>query len=212
VVEHKFNKTYEIILYALSSLLDRLEREDQLFAAQRIWSLASIIQFTEILIYYRLYTVFPSEYVNNLMISPVSNSGIAGPLILESEIPSLDINDSNAEVHSGQSNWLPNYQSKMQRQLHSMCCGKIFKNQPNYWRSELQARFGKQNKKRQSGIRNLLRSADSGYWGRLSWDVILPIVSEHQSYRGRDIGRCCEDTCQLRLHYQRAKCYCHDIN
>jgi hypothetical protein len=43
--------------------MDRFERTQSLFAAQYIWWLASIIQFTEVLSYYRHYKTFPSEYV-----------------------------------------------------------------------------------------------------------------------------------------------------
>ena len=111
ISEHMFNNKYDIILCAVSLLLDRFEREDQLFEALCIWWLAHIIQFTEILIFYCHYRVFPSEYVNNLVLSPLSNPGIAGSLILESEIPVLDIDHSNTEVHPGRSNLLPNYPS-----------------------------------------------------------------------------------------------------
>jgi len=63
MIGHNLNNEYDVIVYTLSVLLDRLETEDQLSAAQCIWWLASIIQFTEILIYYRRYKVFPSDYV-----------------------------------------------------------------------------------------------------------------------------------------------------
>jgi len=52
MTEHRFNNKYNVILCALSLLPDRFHMEDQLFAAQYIWWLASIIQYMEILIYY----------------------------------------------------------------------------------------------------------------------------------------------------------------
>jgi len=69
MVEHKFNNEYDIILHALSLLLDHFEKDDQLFAAQWIWWLASIIQFTEILTYYRHYKIFPSDFITDLVVA-----------------------------------------------------------------------------------------------------------------------------------------------
>ena len=124
----------------------------------------------------------------------------------------LDINHSDSEVHSGRSDLLPFYRSEKQCQLHTTCSGKIFTNKSNYSNSELQARLGKQSKKRRGISRNLLKRGDRDYWGRLRWDVILLKVSECQIYQGRDTGRFCDDTCQLRLHYQWAKYYRPNIN
>jgi len=87
MVEHKFHNEYGILLCTVSLVLDHFERDDQLFAAQCVWWLATIIRFTEILIYYLHYKVFPSEYVNDLGVSPLTNPGIAGSLIPASEIP-----------------------------------------------------------------------------------------------------------------------------
>jgi len=44
MTEYKFNNEYNVILYTLSLLLDCFESEDQHFAAQYTWWLASIIQ------------------------------------------------------------------------------------------------------------------------------------------------------------------------
>lgn len=52
MVGHKFDKEYDVLLFAVSSLLDQFKNEERLFAAQCIWLLASIIQYTEILIFY----------------------------------------------------------------------------------------------------------------------------------------------------------------
>ena len=61
--------------------------------------------------------------------------------------------------------------------------GKMFKNKPNYWNLEFQAGFGKQSKKRQCMIRNLLKSGDLEWRGRLRWDVTLAIVCERYGVR-----------------------------
>jgi len=50
--EHKFDNQYNVIIFALSTILDQLERINQSFAAQCVWWLASIIQYTEILLFY----------------------------------------------------------------------------------------------------------------------------------------------------------------
>jgi len=157
MVEHQISNVYDIKRCAVSVLLDSFEKEDQLFAAQCVWWLASILQFTEILISYRHYPVFPSEYNNHLVVSPLPNPGMGGSHIPEPELPELDVHDSYTEVQSGRSKSLPIYQSKKQRQWHPTRSRKIFKNMPNYSISELEARFGKQNKKRQSIIWNHLK-------------------------------------------------------
>ena len=69
MVVHKFNTEYNIILCTFSILLDQFKKEDQIIAAQCIWWLASIIEVTEILIYYRQYRLFPSDYVKNLAVT-----------------------------------------------------------------------------------------------------------------------------------------------
>lgn len=71
MTEHTFNNEHNVILCSVSILLDRFERENQLFAAQCTWWLASIIQFTEVLIYYRHYEIFPSDYIKNLVVTPL---------------------------------------------------------------------------------------------------------------------------------------------
>jgi len=149
--------------------------------------------------------VFPSEYINILVVSPLTNPALAGRLSPWSEIAVFDINDSDTEEHPGWSHSLPICSSKKQCQLHTKRSWKILKNKLNHSNSELQARFGKQSKKRQSIILNLLKSGDLEYWRRLHWDIILPILSERHIYQGSDWGRYCEDTCQLKLHSQSAK-------
>jgi len=113
--EHRFNNKYDIILCTLCLLLDRIDREDQLFAAQWIWWLASINPFTEILMYNHYYKGLRSEYVHNMVVMPASNAGIAGSQIPEPQIRVVDIHVSDVEVHSGWSNLPPNYWSKMRR-------------------------------------------------------------------------------------------------
>jgi len=92
--EHKFNNEYDAILCPFSLLLDCFGKEDQLFAAQYIWWLASIIQFTEILIYYRDYKVYTSDYVKNLVVTPLAENRKVSP---KSEISVLDIEKDDSQ-------------------------------------------------------------------------------------------------------------------
>jgi len=74
-----------------SLLLDWFKKANQLFAAQCIWWLASIIQFTEVLIYYHQYNIFPSDYIKNLRVTPSPDKPANRLLIPESDILELDI-------------------------------------------------------------------------------------------------------------------------
>jgi len=71
MVEHTSNNEYDIRMCAIFELLDRFETEEQLFAAQCICWLASIILFTEILIYNHHYQIFPSDYVIIFVVTPI---------------------------------------------------------------------------------------------------------------------------------------------
>jgi len=103
MVGHKFTNEYDMILSAVSLLLDRFETEDQVFAAHCICWLTSISQLTEILIYYRHYKTFPSDYINNLEVTPLPNQVTEDVRVPESDIsvPDLTIHLDNA-LHSSQ--------------------------------------------------------------------------------------------------------------
>jgi len=103
--EHKFNNEYDVILWTIFLLLDRFEKEDQLFTAQCIWWLASMIQFMEILIYYRHYQIFPSDYVINYVVTPLSGS--RGNKIPEGDIPESSLEEEvNPESPKGSWFWI----------------------------------------------------------------------------------------------------------
>jgi len=91
MTEHKFHNEYDIILHMLSWFLDPFEKGDQLLSAQSIWWTASIIQFTEILIYYRDYTIFHSDFVKDLVVMPLPFQLPLKRIVPESEIPELDL-------------------------------------------------------------------------------------------------------------------------
>jgi len=102
MVKYKFNNEYEVILCALSLILDCLETEDQLFAAQWTWWLASIILFTEILIYYRQYKIFPSDYVQNCIATPLPDQSSKRVVMPDEDIPELDLVEEIGIESSGE--------------------------------------------------------------------------------------------------------------
>jgi len=89
--DRHFNNKYDEILWTFSPLLDRFEKEDQLFPAQSIWWIASVIQFTEILTYYRHYKISPGDSVRNNNTSP-EESTTADSCMPTEAIPKLDLN------------------------------------------------------------------------------------------------------------------------
>jgi len=94
MVEHKFNNKYEVILPTVSLLLDRFETEDQLFAAHSVQWLASILQFTEILIYYQQYKIFPSNYISNCEMPPLPIWAPEGTMIPEWDISTMTVDEN----------------------------------------------------------------------------------------------------------------------
>jgi len=146
-----FNNKYDVTLCALSLLLDHSKKEDQLFAAQCIWWLASIIQFTEILTYYQLYNIFPSDYLNNAIVTLTLSQSDKGLVVPEIEILILDItteiaeqNFNQAAVHSSTKKLLPDYRdyhhNNKKRTIHTTQSETTFKNSCH---SSLEVRFGK---------------------------------------------------------------------
>lgn len=100
---HTFHNDYDLIRRATSSLLDRLEKENKLVAAQCIWWLASIIQFMEILSYYRQYKIFQVKYqIRDCKVS-LLDKDTAVPLIVQDDISEVDLDDgfdsSNTHPH-----------------------------------------------------------------------------------------------------------------
>jgi len=182
MVEHNFNSKYQVILCTLSMLLDRFEQDDRLFAAKCIWWLTSNIQFTEILMYYRNNKVFPSDYVKNLVVTPLLKQGTLSP---ESKISILDIGRSNCQSNPDPSRSLSEQQSDNRSQLNTTCSGKTLKNKNvNYSNSDIRKRFGNQKTQEHSRTRALPKSELWNIEGGYALEVILLIVSERQIYQG----------------------------
>jgi len=163
MVEHKFNNKYNMILCAVSLLLDRFDKEHQVFAAECIWWLACIIKVTEILVYYRHNETFLSDYIINFEVTPWPSTLPEWSFIPESVIPVSDINhDSDSEVISSRWELPPKSKNKNQAKLNTTCSGKVFKNtkcqEPSI--QHLQARFGNPSKKQRWRTHELLRSGE----------------------------------------------------
>jgi len=97
MVEHKFNNECDIILYGFSYLLNRFEQKHQLFAVQCIWCLASITRFTETLMFYQHYRIFTSDYLGNLVVTPLDKP--LKPSVSESDSSELELQLDNSQLH-----------------------------------------------------------------------------------------------------------------
>jgi hypothetical protein len=93
---HSFNNEHDIVVWTLSYLLHRFEDSRNLFAAQCVWWVASLIQLTDILVYYHRYNIFPSEYQNQFEESSVSNTRKSPEIVPERDIPPLELTPGRA--------------------------------------------------------------------------------------------------------------------
>jgi len=89
--QYKLNNEYHLVLFTLSIHLDQFEKEDQSFAAQCVWWLASIIQFMEILIYYRHYKLFPSEVVQDCVVTRLPDRSSGRESVSKNDIPEMNL-------------------------------------------------------------------------------------------------------------------------
>jgi len=87
----KFNNEYDMIIFTLFKLLDHFEKQDELFAGQFIWWLASIIQFTKMLIYYWHYKIFPSAYINGLITITLEYPLSSSNIVPDSKVPEFQL-------------------------------------------------------------------------------------------------------------------------
>jgi len=125
MTEYKFDNEYDVILFTLFIILDQLERKDQIFAAQCIWWLASIIQYTEILLFYRQYKIFPSYYVKNCIVTrlPEVNQSVQP----EREIPKLEL--AEAITEDSEHPTLQRNLATIRTTIRSTRSGRVFKPQ-----------------------------------------------------------------------------------
>jgi len=114
MVLHEFSNDYGMILWSILALLNRFEKEDTLFAAQCIWCQESIVQFTEILTYYRHYKIFPSHYLRECVVTPLTSKDTSNSENnQDSDISEINLNEDegseflNRNIHSSQHRLLP---------------------------------------------------------------------------------------------------------
>jgi len=101
MTKREFSNDYDIIVYALTLLIRRFQNEDNIFAAQCIWWLASIIQYTDQLRFNFEYQVFPSEYVRDCAVTPFPDQLHKEMIFLEDTISELDLAEKNNAESSG---------------------------------------------------------------------------------------------------------------
>jgi len=153
-----FNNKYDMIIFAVSELLDRFEKEDKLFAAQCIWWLASIIQFTEIFTYYWQYNMFPSDYIKNDVVTPLLEWSVEGSFVPQFQILVLDIAmeivehplDLDMVIHPSRKQLLPNYRNNKQDSkkltINMTWSGNIFRIK-HLMKMELEPTIGEQSQR-----------------------------------------------------------------
>jgi len=155
----KFNNKYNIILCTFSLLLDHFKKEDQLFSEQCIWWLASIIQFTEILTNYRQCKIFPANYLNKVVVTPLPESLFTVSLIPDLNIPELNIATEVNQLSVVKESFTylgHTYQTHILKKNNTVQSGRISKYQdPSDM--ELQRRFGKHGTRQRAHTRALLR-------------------------------------------------------
>jgi len=103
MTERKFLNDYNIIVYAFALLIRQFQKENNIFAAQCVWRLASIIQYTEILRFYFECQAFPSEYVRDLVVTPLPDRPSKNIFIPTDNISELDLAEENIAEFSGRS-------------------------------------------------------------------------------------------------------------
>jgi hypothetical protein len=96
--KYSFNNEYDIVIWTFSYLLHRFEDSGNLFAAQCIWWIASLIKLTNVVAYYHLHKIFPSEHHNQPKESSVSNTRDSRTTKQNWDISPLDLNEAKESV------------------------------------------------------------------------------------------------------------------
>jgi len=147
----EFTNDYDIIIYAFFLLIHWFKKEDNIFVAQCIWWLASIIQYTEVLTYYFDYQIFPSEYLRDCIVTPLLQKDNSGTIVPDSDIPEIDLHlNSDIEDQLSGEELLIDTRINKHNQVNSTISGRVFNNKPKYQKPsilELEQRSGKQSNK-----------------------------------------------------------------
>jgi len=95
MTDKEFANDYDIIVYAFALLIRPSQKEYNIFAAQCIWWLASIIQCMERLRFDFEYHVFSSQYVRDCVVTPLPAQSAMGIIIPDDNISELDLAQNN---------------------------------------------------------------------------------------------------------------------
>jgi len=163
MTDKKFANDHDIIGYTFVLLIQQFQKEDNIFAAQCTWWLASIIQYTEILKFYLEYQVFPSEYVSDLVVTPLPDRVFKEKVVLDNNISELDLAEENLAIssekdyinHLLRKKFLPKVSSS-QLPINQTRSRKILKPQKIEWKVLAKRYPGKTNTQPQQ-IRDSLR-------------------------------------------------------
>jgi len=158
----EFTNHYHIIIYALFLLIHGFKKEDNIFAAQCIWWLASIIQYTEVLTYYFDYQIFPSECLRDFTVTLLPQKDDSGTIVPDADTPEIGLilNSDIKNQLSGEELRIDTQISK-HNQSNSTWSGWLFTNKPKYREPsilELEQHFGKQGKKQRRRTRDHLQA------------------------------------------------------
>jgi len=168
MTKQKFTNDYDIITYAFVLLIPIFKKEDNIFVAQCIWWLASVIQYTGILQLYFDYQKFPSEYVRDCIVTPLPWLDDSGATIPDSNIPALDLH-YNTDIEEQLSEEELPIESRINKgnNLNTTRSRRVFKNKPNYKDPtilELEQQFGRQSKKQRRRTSDRLRAEHKDMW------------------------------------------------
>ena len=94
-----FDNDYDIIVCSFSLLIRCFKKEDNIFAAQCIRWIISIIQYTEIFKFYLEYRIFPPAYVKDSVVTPLLAKSSEWIIIPDSDIPKWPL-DSDTDYPS----------------------------------------------------------------------------------------------------------------
>jgi len=166
--ERKFINHHNIIVYALSLLNQRFQKQDNLFAAQCIWWLANILQYSKILKYHFEYLVFPSDYLRDCIVTTFQHQDDIGTIVPVLDIPVLDLHyNSDIKGQSCQEEVQISRRSTKQKQLIITWSGRVFKNKTRYREPtilELEQHFAKHRRKQRRCSKDRLRAEFNDTW------------------------------------------------
>jgi len=150
-----FNNDYDIIVYAFPLLIRWFKEENNIFAAQCIWWLASIIQYTEIFKFYLEYQIIPWTYGEDCVVTPLPRRVHEETIIPDSDIPEPQSDFDTAYCSKSTSQYIAEERSIVPVNWR-MPSGRIF-TPVNLTNKELRQWYLGLNKKQLQALRTSLR-------------------------------------------------------